>query len=204
MKIMARRKSLIRLPFFKFKINKGTIFNIFGFILIGTSLVLIISYAKNLSNQENGRMLYSLNQILVSKFGGLSIFVPLILLLVAVHFFNTKKLKFIKPNITGGLIMIFIALVGVFQSGEFGLSIFENLKLDFSVIGAVIIMGVIFVIGLVLFLDTSIDAFLIFIFTILKSGLSFIKNYLLRTFFIKGDEKLTKHDSQFIVDSKIE
>ena len=204
MKIMARRKSLIRLPFFKFKINKGTIFNIFGFILIGTSLVLIISYAKNLSNQENGRMLYSLNQILVSKFGGLSIFVPLILLLVAVHFFNTKKLKFIKPNITGGLIMTFIALLGVFQSGEFGLSIFENLKLDFSVIGAVIIMSVIFIIGLVLFLDTSIDAFLIFIFTILKSALLFIKNYLFRSLTTKGLEKEKTPEKQFILDKKAE
>lgn len=204
MKIMARRKSLIRLPFFKFKINKGTIFNIFGFILIGTSLVLIISYAKNLSNQENGRMLYQLNQILVSKFGGLSIFIPLILLLVAVHFFNTKKLKFIKPNITGGLIMIFTALLGVFRSGEFGLSIFENLKLDFSVIGTVIIMSVIFIIGLVLFLDTSIDAFLIFIFTILKSVLLFIKNYLFRSLTTKGLGKEKIPEKQFILDNKAE
>ncbi|MBI5123718.1 DNA translocase FtsK [Candidatus Roizmanbacteria bacterium] len=199
---MARRKSIIRLPFLKFKINKGTIFNIFGFILIGISLVSIISYAKNLSNQENGRILYSLNQILVSKFGGLSIFIPLILLLAAAHFFSTKKLKFIKPNITGGLIMIFIALIGVFQSGEFGLSIFENLKLDFSVIGAVIIMGVIFVIGLVLFLDTSIDAFLIFIFTILKSTLFFIKNYLFRSLMTKGEEKKYEQEKQFILDNK--
>ncbi len=201
---MARRKSIIRLPFLKFKINKGTIFNIFGFILIGVSLVSIISYAKNLSNQENGRMLYQLNQILVSKFGGLSIFIPLILLLAAAHFFNTKKLKFIKPNITGGLIMIFIALVGIFQSGEFGLSIFENLKLDFSMIGAVIIMGVIFVIGLVLFLDTSIDAFLIFIFTILKSTLLFIKNYLFRSLITKDMGKAKSPEKQFILDNKTE
>jgi len=204
MKNMARRKSLIRLPFLKLKINKGTIFNIFGFIIFGTGLISLVSFIKSFANQENGRILYQLNQILVSKFGGLSIFIPLILLLLSIHFFNTKKFKFIKPNITSGLIMVFISLVGVFQSGEIGSSIFENLQLDFSVVGAVIIMGVILVIGLVLFLDTSIDAFLIFIFTILKSGLSFIKNYLLRTFFTKGDEKPAKQDNQFIVDSKIE
>jgi S-DNA-T family DNA segregation ATPase FtsK/SpoIIIE len=204
MKIMARRKSLIRLPFFKIKINKKTIFNIFGFILMGLALVSIVSYAKNFSNQENGRMLFQLNQILVSKFGGLSIFIPLILLLVAVHFFNTKKLKFIRPNITGGLMMIFIALIGVFQSGEFGLSIFENLKLDFSVIGAVIIMGVIFIIGLVLFLDTSIDAFLIFIFTILKSAILFVKNYLFRSLTTKGEEKEKSPEKQFILEKKAE
>ncbi len=204
MKTMARRKSLIKLPFLKFKINKGTIFNIFGFILLGISLVLIISYAKNLSNQENGRILFQLNQVLVFKFGGLSIFIPLILLLVAAHFFNTKKLNFIKPNITGGFIMIFVALLGVFQSGELGLSIFENLKLDFSVVGAVIIMGVIFVIGLVLFLNTSIDAFLIFIFTMLKSALFFIKNYLFRSLLTKDIRKEKNPEKQFILDQKTE
>ena len=201
---MARRKSLIRLPFFKLKINKRTIFNIFGFIIFGSGLISLISFIKSFANEESGKILYLIHQILISKFGGLSIFIPLILLLLSVHFFNTKKFKFIKPNITSGLIMVFISLIGVFQSGEIGSSIFKNLKLDFSEVGAVIIIGVILVIGLVLFLDTSIDAFLIFIFTILKSGLFFIKNYFLRTFFTKGDGKLAKQDNQFIVDSKIE
>ena len=204
MKIMARHRSLIKLPFLKLKINKGTIFNIFGFIIIGSSLISLVSFIKSFANKESGRILYQLNQILVSKFGGLSIIIPLILFIISIHFFNTKKFKFIKPNITGGLIMVFISLIGVFQSGEIGSSIFENLKLDFSVVGAVIIMGVILIIGLVLFLDTSIDAFLIFIFTILKSGLSFIKNYLFRSFFAKDDQKQKKQDSQFIIDSKVE
>lgn len=201
---MARRKSIIRLPFLKLKINKGTIFNIFGFILIGISLILVISYAKNFSSQENGRILSQINQALVSKFGGLSIFIPLIILLMAVHFFNSKKLKFVKPNITGGLIMIFIALIGIFQSGEFGSVIFENLELDFTVVGAVIIMGVIFIIGLVLFLDTSIDAFLIFIFTLLKSAFLFLKNYIFRSLLTKNKQVDNSQEKQFILDNKAE
>ncbi len=204
MKNMARRKTFFKLPFFKFKINKGAIFNIFGFIIFGSSLISLISFIKSFANQESGRILYQINQVLVSKFGGLSIFIPLILLLLSIHFFNTKKFKFIKPNITGGLIMIFVALIGVFQSGEIGSSIFENLKLDFSTVGAVIIIGVILIIGLILFLDTSIDAFLIFIFTILKSGLIFIKNYVFRSLFSKKDDRFIKSENQFIVDSKIE
>lgn len=204
MKIMARRRSIIRLPFLKFKINKNTIFNIFGFILIGTSLVSIISYAKNLSNKESGKALFLINQFLITKFGGLSIIIPIIILLISVHFFNSKKVKFIKPNVTGGLTMVFIALLGIFQSGEIGRAIFENLKLDFSVFGAVIIISVIFVIGLVLFLDTSIDAFLIFVFTILKSALLFIKNYLFRSLTTKGVEKEKSPEKQFILDKKTE
>ncbi|VVA44085.1 DNA translocase FtsK [Candidatus Roizmanbacteria bacterium] len=204
MKNMARRKSLFKLPFLKIKINKGTILNIFGFIIFGSGLISLISFIKSFTNEETGRILFVINQILVSKFGGLSIFIPLILILLSIHFFNTRKFKFIKPNITGGLIMVFISLIGIFQTGEIGSAIFNNLKIDFSVAGAVIIIGVILVIGLVLFLDTSIDAFLIFIFTILKSVMLFIKDYFLRTFFTKGDEKLGKHDNQFIVDSKVE
>lgn len=204
MKNMARRKSLIKIPFFKFKINKGTIFNILGFIVFGSSLISFISFIKSFSSSGSGRILFQLNQMIVSKFGGMAIFVPLILLFVSVHFFNTKKFKFIKPNITIGLIMIFTSLIGVFQSGQIGSSIFENLKLDFSVVGAVIIMGVILIIGLVLFLDTSIDAFLIFVFMIIKTGVIFVKEYLFRTFFDKDGIKKSKHDNQFIVDSKVE
>ena len=172
--------------------------------MIGTSLVSIISYAKNLSNKESGKALFLINQFLITKFGGLSIIIPIIILLISVHFFNSKKVKFIKPNVTGGLTMVFIALLGIFQSGEIGRAIFENLKLDFSVFGAVIIISVIFVIGLVLFLDTSIDAFLIFVFTILKSALLFIKNYLFRSLTTKGVEKEKSPEKQFILDKKTE
>jgi len=103
MKNMARRKSLFKLPFFKIKINKGTLSHIFGFLIFGSGLIFLISFIKSLANQESGRILFQIHQILVSKFGGLSIFIPLILILLSVHFFNTKKFKFIKPNVTGGL-----------------------------------------------------------------------------------------------------
>jgi len=201
---MARRRSLIRLPFFKFKINKQTIFNILGFILIGSSLVSLVSYAKNLSNEGSGRLLFRLNQFLVGGFGGLSIILPFILILVSAHFFNTRRLKFIKPNISGGIIMVFIALLGIFQSGDFGKTIFDNLSLDFSLVGAIIIMTVIFVIGLVLFLDTSIDIFFIFIFNLLKSGFIFLENYLFREMMKKPLLTDKKEEKQLILEKKYE
>jgi len=188
----------------KFKINKQTIFNILGFILIGVSLVSLVSFAKNLSNENSGRLLFSLNKFLTSSFGWLSIMLPFILILVSAHFFNTKKLKFIKPNVSGGIIMVFISLLGIFQSGDFGKIIFDNLSLDFSLIGAIIIMAVIFIIGLVLFLDTSIDVFLIFIFNLLKSGLLFLKNYLFRGLTEKPLLTGKKEEKQLILDKKLE
>jgi len=203
---MARRRSLIRLPFLKFKINQQTIFNIIGFIFVGASLVFLLSYARNFTSQENGRVLFELNQLVTTKFGWLSIFLPFILLLISGHFFNSKRLKFVKPNMTGGIIMVFVSLLGIFRSGAFGRAIFDNLSLDFSLIGAVIIMGIIFIIGLVLFLDTSIDAFLIFVFDVLKGVFSFLKNYIFRTFFEKDDKKgprlPTKDEKPFIMGEK--
>jgi len=205
MKNMARRKSLIRLPFLKLKINKNTIFNIFGFILIGSGLVFLLSYAKNIANEDSGKVLFKINQFFVGKFGGLSIIIPFIMILLSAHLFNSKKLKIIKPNVTGGIIMVFISLLGIFKSGEYGKLMFDNLSMDFSLIGAIIILAVIFIIGLVLFLDTSIDAFVIFVFEVLKSTFIFLKNFVFRSSFEKSGKKedpLLKEEKQFILDRK--
>ena len=65
-------------------------------------------------------------------------------------------------------------------------------------------MAVIFIIGLVLFLDTSIDVFILFIFDLIKSGFKFIKSY----FFRGTSESVLLNDKngdkQLIVDKKIE
>ncbi len=202
---MARHKSLIRVPFLKLKINKKTIFNIFGFLLIGTSGVLLVSFLKTFSIGTDGRLLYQINQGLTDRFGGLSIFIPFILILASGHFFNSKKLKFVKPNVSGGIVLVFIALLGTLQSGRYGKMIFDNLSLDFSIWGAIIILSIIFIIGLVLFLDTSIDVFALFIINVTKVFFSFVKNYLFRgtTQEDKRGAKEAKAGTEFIQDKKI-
>jgi len=203
---MPRRKSLLKLPFLKYKINRDTIFNIVGFLLIGVSLISFLSYFKGFSTDTDGRFLSKINQLMIIKFGQLAIFFPLLLILISAHFFNTRKLKFIKPNITIGLIFIFIALLGVFQSGDYGRMISNNLTLDFSSFGALLILLVIFFIGLILFLDTSVDAFFLFIFDIVKNVYLFTKNYIFRilsspSFSKKGDRK-EKEEVEFIEDKR--
>ncbi|MBI4008864.1 hypothetical protein HY357_01400, partial [Candidatus Roizmanbacteria bacterium] len=208
---MARRRSLIKIPFFKFKINKQTIFNVFGFILIGIGLVFLISYLKNITGDSDGRILHRINNVLISRFGGLAIFLPFILILLSGHFFNTKKLNFVKPNMSGGLILLFISLLGIFQSGQFGDIIFRNLSLDFSLMGAIAILGVIFFVGLILFLDTSIDVFVIFLLNVAKSIFDFSKAYLFRSAgdkSLRGDKKDEKsqefYKTETVADKKIE
>lgn len=202
---MARRKSLIRLPFFKIKVNRHTIFNILGFLLLGAGFITLISFLGMVSSAFNGEILSSINQILIGKVGGLAIFTPFIIFLFSGHFFNSKKLKFIKPNISFGLLIIFIALVGIFKSGSFGVIIFDNLSSDFSLLGAIAILSITFIVGLILFFDTSVDAFIIFIFNSAKALFGFIKKYVYRGKEEAQDKKGFPNKSEvFIEDKKVE
>ncbi|PIS16013.1 DNA translocase FtsK [Candidatus Roizmanbacteria bacterium CG09_land_8_20_14_0_10_41_9] len=205
---MARRKSIIRLPFFRVKINKHTVSNIIGFIVIGTSIVLFISFLKNFStDQRDGKTLFVINSVLVDRFGGLSIFIPLLLLFVSGHFFSTKKLKFVKYNASGGILLILISLLGVFQSGSYGRLIFENLSLDFSVIGAFVILFITFIIGLILFLDTSVDVFVLFVIKMITLLFDFMKQYVFRGVSEASLQKNLKEEEkkrEFIHDKKVE
>jgi len=196
---MARRK-LLRVPFLKIKINRQTVFNLFGFLLIGVSAILALSFVKIFSSETEGKVLYQLNQLLTEKFGGLALFVPLIFLFIATHFFNSKKLKIIKPNITIGLIFIFISLLGLFQSGLYGEAIYNSLRLDFSSFGALLILFVTLVMGLVLFFDTSVDFLFILLWKIIKEIFLFIKNYLVKSLFTKRPK--IKETKDFIEEKK--
>jgi len=175
---MARRKSRIKLPFLKLKINKQTIINVIGFILIALAFVLLISFLKTFSSETDGKILYIINQTLIAKFGGMSVITPFIILLIAGHFFNSRKLKLVKANLTVGLILIFIALLGFFRAGDYGRVIFDNLTLDFSKMGAYVILIVLLIIGTVFFLDTSIDVFLLFLIDNGKKIFAFIRSSL--------------------------
>jgi len=202
---MARRKSLIRIPFLKFKINKQTIFNICGFLLIGSAIILLVSFLKSFSSESTGKVLYKVNTFLIEQFNGLAIFIPFIILLISAHFFNSRKLKLIKANISIGSLLIFVSLLGTFRSGQIGQIINENLTLDFSVVGAILILGTIFIIGLLLFLDTSIDSFIIFLVKGIKLLINVIKNYFFRSLTEKKmvGETSKKNQDKFIEDQKV-
>ncbi|HLC94425.1 MAG TPA: DNA translocase FtsK [Patescibacteria group bacterium] len=193
---MPRRKKSFKLPFVKFKIHKGTLFNTIGFLIIAAALILLASFF------QKGDILILINNKLRELFGFFSVLVSAILFLIGSHFFNTKKLKIIKGNITIGSILIFVALLGIGQSGRYGVIIFTNLKLDFSTFGALVILLITFIIGVILFLNTSIDTFLMAVVKIIKMLAASFKNL----FFAPQDEKKTqkkeKIREEFIKDKK--
>jgi len=176
---MARKKSLIRIPFLKAKINSKTIYNILGFCIIAFSLVLLISFINIFApSQKGGILLKKVNDELMARGGPLSILLPFILLLLSGHFFNSKKLRFVKPNVTLGIIFIFISLLGLFQSGEWGRGFFETLVMSITSPATVLVLFILFIIGLILFLDTSVDVFFLAVFNFFKSTIKFFQKHI--------------------------
>lgn len=207
---MGRRpKGILGLPFLRFKINRKTFFNLIGFLLAALGAILLFSYLNFFSaSGDSGRVLNKINDFIVDKTGAFSILIPFLFFLFSAHFFSTKKLKFVKPNITIGAVLILSSLLGAFQSGEWGGFIYKNLSLDFSIAGAIIILTITFFMGLILFLDTSVDSFVLLLINLFKAVFKFSKRYVFRESLEprrkeKGTDK-GKTGDKFIQDRKFD
>lgn len=160
---MPRKKKFLSLPFAKkFRIKQNTFANIIGLLIAGLAGIILISFI------QSGSVLTRIFNEVNIRFGILSVVFPILLLLFSTHFFSSKKLKFVKPHVTFGTLLIFVAVLGMFGSGQIGSAIANNFKTDFSPLGAYIILTVTFVIGIILFFNTSIDVFLLMIINIIK------------------------------------
>ncbi len=207
---MGRRpKTFLGIPFLRLRINHKTFFNLIGFLLAALGAILLFSYLNFFSaSGDSGRILNKLNNFIVDKTGIFSLLIPFLFFLLSAHFFSTKKLKFIKPNITIGALLIFSALLGVFQAGAWGSFIYKNLALDFSAAGAITILIIMFFMGLILFLDTSVDSFVLFVINLSKAVFGFSKQYIFREALEpKKKDKLEdkgKRTDRFIQDRKLD
>jgi S-DNA-T family DNA segregation ATPase FtsK/SpoIIIE len=160
---MPRKKKFLSLPFAKkFKIKQNTFANIIGLLIAGLAVIILVSFI------QSGAVLTRIFNETNMRFGILSVVFPIILLLFSSHFFSSKKLKFVKPHVTFGTLLIFVAVLGLFSSGQIGSAISNNFKTDFSPIGAYIILFVTFIIGIILFFNTSVDVFLLMVINVVK------------------------------------
>jgi S-DNA-T family DNA segregation ATPase FtsK/SpoIIIE len=153
------RKKKSRFP--RFILSKKAISNILGLILVLLAFIMLGSFSQLFAPSEEGQLLKEINSEMIRLFGGLSIFSPIILLLFAGHLFSSKKFQFVRLNLTAGAILLFVTLLGLFKAGIWGQTIYENLTTDFTVLGALSILIIFFVIGFILFLDTSVDVIMV-------------------------------------------
>lgn len=149
----------------------GTVMNIIGFVFLAVGIISLVSFiiVFTQNTDGNGKILYLINQLLVQYFGWTAIFLPFILILAAAHFFNSERLNIVRPNVTIGLLLIFVALNGMFSTGITGSWIMDNLTYDFKSVGAYIILSIFILIGCVLFFDTSIDVVILALVEAFKS-----------------------------------
>jgi S-DNA-T family DNA segregation ATPase FtsK/SpoIIIE len=191
---MGRRKKS------KLKINSKTIFNIMGFLVAVVGIFCLLSFFSFLKNANGeGHVLQQINDQLIGKFGFLGIVVPFLIIFVSGHFFNTKKVTIVKPNITIGFLLIYVALLGFLQGGEWGKLIESNLRADFSIVGMILVLLVCLIIGVILILDTSVEQFVLFVINIFKSIFATLGSHIFAQ--KSGEKKKDKKSEEFIMDS---
>lgn len=180
---MGRKKKL-------FKVGNKSVGNMFGLFFIFAGIGILLSFFSNiLPYDQGGQYLELIHGWVVAKIGSLGLLSPFVLFALGAHFFNSRKVKLVKANVSIGLVMVFTTLLGAFRAGDWGVFISDNLTGDFSQLGTFIILFVAFLIGLVLLLDTSLDAFILFLLTIGKGLVAFVKNHLLRELLNPKKEK---------------
>lgn len=197
---MARKKTKIKIPFIKAKVNARTVFLLFGMILLLGGLLLLLSLLP-FGEKIEGKLLSAIRQFLAERFGIFSFFVPTLIILSAVHVITHLKKQLFRSTITIGLFFIFLSMGGLQREGLWGLSFYNLLKDNISSIGATLFFLTLLGIGVILFFDTSIDV----IFS------SFV-GYLVSLYkFLKGSidpalykPKIAEHKGNFITDKKVD
>ncbi len=179
---MARKKSLIKLPFMKTKVSSRTVFLLLGLLFFLGGLLLLLSLLP-LGSTIDGKLLSAIRAFLVERFGVVSFFVPTLIILWGVHIITDSKKPLIRSTITVGLFFVFIALGGLLRGGEWGLLFHTLLTDNISFIGATLFLLTLLGIGVILFLDTSFDVLLHILmsigsglFTSLKSSIDPVRN----------------------------
>ncbi len=135
----------------KFKLKKNTVYTLFsiGFFLAGGLIIL--------SFFNSGSSAGEISSILHERFGGLDFLFPLLLFFFAFFMLHLKKFYLSKPNVAFGFLVFFVSLLGLTRSGSIGANLFQIFAEILTTIGADLVFIAGFVIGLIVFFDTSFD-----------------------------------------------
>lgn len=142
---MARRRKL-----FKFKLKSQTVYTIFSILFISAAAIIALSFF------QSGSHLDRLNAIIVEKFGWGGLLLPIVLVTTSFLFLRIR-IKLAQANVSIGLLLSYICLLSLTQSGSFGIQIWNNFSSLISGVGAFIILLGMFCIGLIVLFNTSVD-----------------------------------------------
>lgn len=187
---MARRRKL-----FNFRIKTQSVYTIFAILLLSAAAISTVSFF------QSGTALDRVNSFVSDKFGWGSILLPVVLVGLSFLFIKIKS-KFTKPNVSLGLVLSYICLLSLTQSGLVGTQIWNNFSSLVSPLGAFVVLCGMFLIGLIVLFNTSIDE----VAKALVKLIQILKKYIVPTFSRKPKmylEKLPiKPPTNFRVDDK--
>lgn len=152
----------------KIRLKKATVFSILTVTFLLLAGITIFAFLRE------GLILIQLNDFLWSLFGSTSFLVPFIFVLAAAVF-SRLKIPLREPNVLVGALMIFISLLGLFQSGLTGSWLWEQVSVLITRPGAFLIFFGGNLIGFVVLLNTSLEQMVEFILKVF----SLIKKYTL-------------------------
>ncbi|HVZ58664.1 MAG TPA: DNA translocase FtsK, partial [Patescibacteria group bacterium] len=135
----------------KFKLKKNTVYTLFAIGLFLATGLTLLSFLQSGPSAERA------SGILSEKFGGLSILFPFVLFFFAFLLLHIKKFFLSKPNVAFGYLVFFVSLLGLTRSGIIGQQMFHVLQEILTTVGADLVFLAGFVIGFIVFFDTSID-----------------------------------------------
>ncbi|MBI2622404.1 DNA translocase FtsK [Candidatus Microgenomates bacterium] len=140
-----RRRSL-----FKFKLRKETIYTIFSLLLIFIAILLLVSFSRG------GELLVNINNVLIKNFGWGALFFPINILLIGL-LFTRLRLAIAHPNVAIGFSLLFLSFLGLTSAGIVGESLWINLEILLSAVGAFFVLLLGILVGVVVLFNTSID-----------------------------------------------
>lgn len=149
---MQRKRKYRKRGVFNLKLKKQTIYTVSAIWLWIFSAIIILSFFSE------GTALMRLKDGLYTKIGWLMYPLPVFLVSVSMLFFKVKS-DLAKPNVPAGFFLFLLSLIGLTQSGMIGEWIMRTVSDLLTVEVAYLILIGIFIVGLIIEFNTSLDAF---------------------------------------------
>ncbi|MEK7127281.1 MAG: DNA translocase FtsK, partial [Patescibacteria group bacterium] len=185
-----------RRPAFKMKLKKQTVY---GMVSVGLALGAVLALISLF--YPSGGLLLKVNTVLQTYFDWLAFGLPAVLLLLAA-LLSRIKAGFAKLNFVGGIVVIWLSMLGIFSAGTIGAGIWQNLEIILPIPFVVFIVLVfIFLFGLTVTLNLSLGEGINAVIAAASAILNFTKKYF--KFNLKKKEPVFIKDSQ-IQQAKIE
>lgn len=147
-----RRKKTFKKTKLGFSLNlkKDTIGSIVFILLLALTVLMVFSFLSQ------GAVPIVVHQFLKTYFGLGAIMVPFLTLLFAFNFYKAPT-PFKQPTIVLGFFIMFVSFLSIFNQGSTGKFLWDRMEFLFTKIPALFIFFFFFLIGFIVFFDTSIS-----------------------------------------------